>query len=483
MSFSELFDHCKSIYSNEHEMQIAYLFGQKPQTYDVQNISKKSYQIITFAFASFARLLISRATYFGRPNYSETTYLFFIGSVNQYKALESLASYIKKKHVAATYISIAKLGKIDTGVPWTQLKFTLKDIFLAMILLGVRIFPLIRRLKEPHLRVGKLNPLRYLSEFISTYAWISYFLRVLLAIKPKYVVISNDHNPSNRSLIAVAHYLRIQTVYMQHATVSNLFPALRFDYAFLDGESALKTYTECESNSPGKQVGYPIPRIFLTGQMKQISSSCQGDGKAIGIALDSDEKSITQIIKSVHLIMSLDVQVCIRWHPLQGAFEIDTLRSEFKFDSRVTLSDSRIESVNVFFNRCKILIAGNSSIHLEAAVFGLKTVYYEFSKSPHPDYYGFVKLGISRQIRDIEILLQYIRKQVHTAATLQTLSDVGRQRAIKYFSESYDTKWQGHEGEIVGETLERLRSDRDVTDLYERSFSNTVFSGISGFSR
>ena len=57
---------------------------------------------------------------------------------------------------------------------------------------------------------------------------------------------SNDHSPANRALLLVAKSKGIKTVYMQHASVSNLFPVLDFDYSFLDGVNAYNIYKEIE---------------------------------------------------------------------------------------------------------------------------------------------------------------------------------------------------------------------------------------------
>ena len=43
-----------------------------------------------------------------------------------------------------------------------------------------------------------------------------------------------------------------------------------------------------------------------------------------------------------------------------------------------------------------ILVASNSSIHLEAALDGLPTFYYEMSKVLFPDYYGYVKMEFQK---------------------------------------------------------------------------------------
>lgn len=58
---------------------------------------------------------------------------------------------------------------------------------------------------------------------------------------------------------------------MQHASVSELFPRLVFDYAFLDGRAALNLYSRIEEKCPAQSDLMDIQTmIFLTGQKKKI---------------------------------------------------------------------------------------------------------------------------------------------------------------------------------------------------------------------
>ena len=84
------------------------------------------------------------------------------------------------------------------------------------------------------------------SEYLWIYAYLVYFHRVSSELTPSFVLTANDLNPSNRALLAIAHQLEIRTVYLQHASVTKIFPALRVTYAFLDGIWAMETYKQCE---------------------------------------------------------------------------------------------------------------------------------------------------------------------------------------------------------------------------------------------
>lgn len=123
----------------------------------------------------------------------------------------------------------------DHANGYVPFQLTLTDIFRVMVLFTTRGWGLYRALKEKHpVSVGW-----HLSTFCSVYTYLAYFYRVLSRTSPEFVITANEHNVLNRCMLAVAHHIGIKTVYLQHASVSNIFPALRVNYAFLDGQCAL----------------------------------------------------------------------------------------------------------------------------------------------------------------------------------------------------------------------------------------------------
>src|SRR5690606_2893843 len=89
------------------------------------------------------------------------------------------------------------------------------------------------------------------------------------------------------SLVSLARNLDIKTVYMQHASVSCLFPALNFDYAFLDGESAYETYLQCEGNRSAHDCMLRDRKVIFSGQKKELSRSrLSPRPKVVGLAVN-----------------------------------------------------------------------------------------------------------------------------------------------------------------------------------------------------
>src|SRR5690554_2694084 len=274
-----------AILANEPENWLAYIHGQ--QLKNIPHITRKlsRFRGVFLTFLKFCYLLVRNFSLFPRHGHkSQCTYYLFAGTKNQISSLDGLADSLKKK--GAKIHGVASKKQIDDDFRkeiYKPLKFGLVDVFKTFVLLATRLRYLKRLVSQEYSEVKDWS----LGSFLQTYPYLVFFQKDLENINPEYVVVSNDHNVPNRCLLAIAHSLGIKTVYLQHASVSNLFPALRVNYAFLDGESALNTYRECEGNQPSHATEYPVPKVLLTGQKKFLGRDEQGGGNAIGLALNA----------------------------------------------------------------------------------------------------------------------------------------------------------------------------------------------------
>ena len=145
--------------------------------------------------------------------------------------------------------------------------------------------------------------------------------------------------------------------------------------------------------------------------------------------------------------------VRLRWHPGQAANDISQYHAAFA-SKRVSLSNPKKESISNFMAKIGWLIAGNSSIHLEAAIAGVMPIYYELSPPNHSDYYGYVKYGLTQKAASVPKVLKIIEETQdnHTP-------NAG---AVQYYSDTYLTEWDGREGELVAECLQRMATGKDL---------------------
>ncbi|MBI0397195.1 hypothetical protein [Cyclobacterium marinum] len=215
-------------------------------------------------------------------------------------------------------------------------------------------------------------------KYIASITLGHYYLNkiILKFSQSQFVWLSNDHSYNNVSFIFAAKYHKIPSIYIQHASVSPIFPSLRFDYAFLDGEIAYQTY---------KNIGICGTKINLFGISKMDGwiNRYSPNQKIKNILVCVNE--VDDMVKFEGLIDKLlerKYNVYLRKHPYL----------EYKFKNENKLHVQKQKSFMEALNGIDLMIGGDSNVHLEAAITNVPSIY--FSTSHLWDYYGFLKFGI-----------------------------------------------------------------------------------------
>lgn len=391
-------------------------------------------------------------------------FLVFSDTVNQITSLDTTVDNLRGRGEAV--LAIANGNYINTAERknrYVDYKFGLVEVVMGLMIFIRRAPALIRTLKT-------LKPIAvswYFNNFCANYFYLAFFYRVLNDVRPEFVITANDHNFPNRCMLAVAHYLGIKTVYLQHASVGTLFPALRVNYAFLDGQSALDTYLLCEPNRPADDRELPVPHIFLTGQKKPLPRKGTTQRRYIGFAVNTLDKP-EAAVKVANQVAEAGYDLLLRWHPAQSKADIQKYVTLLSGNSGIHFSDPRREAGSAYMEKIRFLIAGNTSILLEAAIAGAFPIYYELQPPDKPDVYGFVRQGLATHARSVDEILDLINQD-----KLQLNED-----AVRYFSATFHTEWEGREGELVADCLMKLANGVDVENLfgYESFSSSKLFN-------
>jgi hypothetical protein len=435
----------KAVLAGEPEPWLAYLYGQQLDSLPLLTKKEPRYRGFALQVAKYAAKLLRDFRLKQRVELKcPAKFLVYTGTANQMSALDQTIDSLKQRGYTVVAIGNKKfLDNEDRTKRYIPFSLSVVDVMRSVGLLAIRGPRLYKTLKSRH----PVSIDWHFSTFCSVYTYLAYFHRVLRQVKPEFVITSNDHNAPYRCMLAVAHQLGITTVYLQHASVSPLFPALRVNYAFLDGQCALDTYLRCEPNQPSTHRNVPMPEVVLSGQKKHLKRSEKQQGVEIGVALNALDDSEAGIA-FIKAIADEGLSVRLRWHPGQTARDIDQYRAAFACSERVALSDPKKESISDFMSKIGWLIAGNSSIHLEAAIAGVVPIYYELISPAHSDYYGYVQHGLTQQATSVSEVMEMIQavKEIHTPNV----------KAIRYYSDTYLTEWDGKEGELVAECLTAL---------------------------
>ena len=429
----------------EDELNLAFIVGQH-----VEKISalrdRRPYRGALLRLAIFFFHLFSNMRARRAPKVVKD-FFFYSDTQNQYSSLRG--TYCALPTAQTFSLLSPALHKVirTRDAADVTLRFSSADVAVALIVFVVRFPGLYRRLRQGH--EAALH--NFLNFFCMPYVYIPAFLRLLEGGRVFCVIQSNDHNVTNRSLRLVAERLGIKNAYMQHASVSALFPALQYDYAFLDGVASLEVYEQCAALQAfrGKK-----SYIYLTGQKKQLD--VHGDIKSyIAIAVNALDQA-SEVVRFLERVKSLATPVSVRMHPAQRSDFVLELKRYAASNDWVCIHAAGERALADFFAGAYFLVAANSSIHLEAAVCGLVSYYHEFSTEvEHVDYYGYLGRGLISYFPNKEALClaELLQKKPPT-------------EAVRYYSATYGTAWQGREGILVAECLQRLVTGKDVRDVF-----------------
>jgi hypothetical protein len=257
-------------------------------------------------------------------------------------------------------------------------------------------------------------------------------------VRPKAIVISNDHVFSTRMLVHWANKFNVPSFYLQHASVTKDFPPLEVKYALLEGLDAKEKYELAGSDSSKVEL-IGMPKMDYA--FKKINSSKTVN--AIGVAVNGLEPK-QQVLD---LLVSLgsdfpDLKIVFRPHRMQYFDSKNKADLEFikrNIPASILLSNPFEESATDYLASLDMLIAGDSSIHLEAVLMNV-TALYSFSGN-YTDYYGFVKNGLVKQVTTLQELKEFIDSEKNIR------QDV-RYKAKRY-CDTVGTEYDGRSAELA----------------------------------
>ena len=288
--------------------------------------------------------------------------------------------------------------------------------------------------------------------FLTTYG-IYYVTEQLLEKNPatKLIVMANDHLTFCRIINMLAPTYGIKTIYTQHASVTERFPALNFTYSFLDG---MDSYNKYRSIAPIRG------EVFLSGsprfdELKNVKLTKTDN---IGIACNSIDK-LDKVLDLVnHLIESTNWMITVRPHPLMQ----NTFPKELFNNPRIEFSNPIEESSFQFLARLKVLIANESSIHLDSLLVGTPTVLYNFTDDATIDWYGYLRSGLMQKCESKEHIVRHISQ-----ATVST-------EKVKHFYAAYKTPYEHCVGELIAQFI-------GACIYHENDESESNFSDKGGY--
>jgi hypothetical protein len=364
--------------------------------------------------------------------------LFFVSTRNQKDAVLNLARSVDKAVVAGE---------------GCELEFYFPLFWAYLVAL-----PFLPCLFLRYLKAGKYH--RKTFSFMADIYLLTYGYHVvgrlwMEKIQPLCFVTANDHYIYNRVMTKIASEMQVPTVYLQHASVTEKFPPLSFDYALLEGQDALQKY---EKKGLGKT------RVYLIGMPKADAYAGSVNRNPavgrLGICCNmlDDENAIKGLCREIAARLP-GLAVILRPHPS------DKRRfSQWKNISAaygMEYSDPLSENAFGFLGRVDTVVAGESNIHLEAALLEVYPLYFDFSGRAL-DWYGFMRNGVVEYFSDAEFFCRKILLLVKEKPSV-------RQRC-KFYCHTVGTPYEWQSSLLAKDLIESIAARRIGQEGQEASW-------------
>lgn len=267
--------------------------------------------------------------------------------------------------------------------------------------------------------------------FLRSYGDYILFSKLYRRWDAKVVVFANDHTSTMRAAMMAANNLSIETIYVQHAAVTDKFPKLIARHAFLDGKDAYEKYSKR---------GIESKCLFLIGGTRFdniINNFNNSQDSGIGIALTLKDtcsywKNVVLKLKECY---NPDI-LTIRPHP---GMDLNSIR-DFCDREQIKFSNPKTEDSFTFLSKQHFLIANETSIHLDSAIMHVKSVLCScMSELPFTDHYGLVRSKVIERVSRLDELLEYMENSDFKPA----------EEFIRNFNASYNTIVEGKVSELV----------------------------------
>jgi len=260
------------------------------------------------------------------------------------------------------------------------------------------------------------------------------YLRKLQKYRPQAIVFANDHNTDARAMLLAARRLGIKTIYIQHASVSTLFPPLQFSLSLLEGQDSLDKYRQCGPVAGRVElIGMPKADAFVAYRNQHARI------QAIGISFNplDDTGEIEQLLR--HLTQDFPAtKIMLRPHPR----DTRPVGSLLAVSPSISLSDSRSVSSFDYLRHLDAQISGTSGIHLEAVLLNVWSIFYSMNaREVVEDYYGFIRHGLVEAPADYAALRMLLQQHLDQKPQVY-------ERA-RYYSATAGTAYDGRSGALA----------------------------------
>ncbi|WP_347156602.1 hypothetical protein [Pontibacter chitinilyticus] len=289
--------------------------------------------------------------------------------------------------------------------------------------------------QKPH------TTLRFYDILYDAVGFYEVYRRKLRKYKPAAIVFANDHNADARAMLLAANSLGIKTIYIQHASVSPIFPPLHFGLSLLEGQDSLDKYKMCGPvQGHVELIGMPKADAFVHFRNQHNTIRTVG----LGCNQLDDMAVIAQTLRQLTRDFP-GISFILRPHP-RDTRNFTSLQA---ISPQISLSLAAQEQTFAYLRKLDMQISGTSGIHLEAVLLNVWSVYYNFSTTQAlHDYYGFITHGLVDSAADYAALAHLLQQHQ------QQKPDVYLR--AQYYNATIGTPDEGHSSELAARLIKNF---------------------------
>lgn len=332
--------------------------------------------------------------YFPVKLFDKKEIIFFSITKNNFDSLSPVQK--KLKYLSTSISSNYRLGRHATILPMV-IPMVLSILFIPMLI------QLIIKCNQQN----RKRIILYIDEILLSMGYRSFIKYFLKMFKPKKIVFANDHIFRSRVLVKMAESMDIPCFYIQHSAITDIFPPIISSYALLEGKDSLEKYY------PN---GCTTKNVHLIGSPKfdnyinHINKNEKVEKIGICSTASMDKTQVVNLINKIHDQLN-SIEISFRPHPR----EINQKKYNGLFNHyHIHYSNSLKEDSYHYLSNIDVIISGNSSILLEAAMLNVYPILWldnnsitKYKDNPM-DKYGFIKNGLVRQCTSIMEIIKLI---------------------------------------------------------------------------
>lgn len=256
---------------------------------------------------------------------------------------------------------------------------------------------------------------KYLVSYARLFGWV-YLSAIDRVDATKLAVVANDHTDLPVAFSMVMQLFGVRMLYLQHAEVTEKFPALDFDYSILRNVRSRRIY---EGIAPVKGSVFVIPRVFELPGIVNLSNSLPAN--------------IHVVVYLSSVFAAVQVRICIEALKKNPNIISVSIKRHPRVPVEKIHSVVDVEVFDVVPDHEHIAVVPNSSVAVELLEAGVRVYQYFALDSVSPDYYGFVRDGITRELTAGDLCTSFWNDDFYSKDWLSK---------FKVYSPAVDEEWR-----------------------------------------